>query len=125
LTPARWQRKSTVMGNPVVRFEIGCRDSETTKAFFSALFDWRIEGAGPGLRIDTGAAVGGGITSLGHEPHQYTMFYVEVANIGATLAEVERLGGKKLVGPVPLPTGSFAWFSDPEGNTVGLWQPAK
>ena len=113
------------MGNPVVRFEIGCRDAEKTRAFFGALFDWSIESAGPGLSIDTGAGVGGGITALGHEPHRYTIFYVEVADIAATLAEVEKLGGKKLVGPVPLPTGSFAWFSDPEGNTVGLWQPAR
>jgi len=113
------------MGNPVVRFEIGCRDTEKSKAFFGALFDWRIEGAGAGLTIDTGSGAGGGITSLGHEPHRYTMFYVQVADLGATLAEVERLGGKKLVGPVPLPNGSFAWFTDPEGNTVGLWQPTK
>jgi uncharacterized protein len=63
-------------------------------------------------------------TSLGHEPHQYTTFYVEVASIVATLEAVERLGGKKIVGPVPLPTGQFAWFADPEGNTIGLWQKA-
>ncbi len=111
------------MGNPVVRFEIGCRDSQKCKAFFGSLFDWHIEGTGPGLSIDTGDAIGG-ITSLGHEPHRYTMFYVSVTDIGATLAQVEKLGGRKLVGPVPLPTGSFAWFADPEGNTIGLWQPA-
>jgi predicted enzyme related to lactoylglutathione lyase len=26
---------------------------------------------------------------------------------------------------VAIPTGSFAWLSDPDGNTVGLWQPAQ
>jgi uncharacterized protein len=112
------------MPNPIVRFEIGCRDSAKTRAFFGAIFDWNIETAGPGLRIDTGEPVGGGITSLGHEPHQYTMFYVEVASIVATLEAVEKLGGKKIVGPVPLPNGQFAWFADPEGNTIGLWQKA-
>lgn len=30
-------------------------------------------------------------------------------------------GGKKMVGPVPLPDGrKFTWFSDPEGNRVAL-----
>jgi predicted enzyme related to lactoylglutathione lyase len=33
------------------------------------------------------------------------------------------LGGKTLVPPVEIPTGTFAWFADPDGNTVGLWKP--
>jgi uncharacterized protein len=28
------------------------------------------------------------------------------------------------VPPVAIPTGTFAWFADPEGNVVGLWKPA-
>ena len=35
------------------------------------------------------------------------------------------LGGKKLVGPIAIPAGTFAWFQDPDGNTVGLLNPAK
>jgi uncharacterized protein len=26
---------------------------------------------------------------------------------------------------VTIPTGTFAWFADPEGNTIGLWKAAK
>jgi hypothetical protein len=26
------------------------------------------------------------------------------------------------VPPITLPTGTFAWFADPEGNTIGLWK---
>jgi len=26
------------------------------------------------------------------------------------------------VPPVEIPNGTFAWFADPEGNTVGLWK---
>lgn len=111
------------MGNPIVRFEIGCDDAGKTKAFYETLFAWKIEPAGPGLAIDTGAAPSGGIASLGHEPRHYTMFYVQVDDAAGALAKVKELGGKTLVGPVPLPTGTFAWFADPEGNTVGLWQP--
>lgn len=25
--------------------------------------------------------------------------------------------------PIEIPTGTFAWMQDPEGNTVGLWKP--
>lgn len=29
--------------------------------------------------------------------------------------------GQRLIGPIPLPDGKFfAWFQDPDGNTVGL-----
>ena len=33
------------------------------------------------------------------------------------------MGGKTVVPPIKIPTGTFAWFSDPEGNTVRLMQP--
>ena len=108
------------MTNRIVRFEIGCDNLGTTREFYASLFDWKIEPAG---MIETGAQPSGGIVALGHEPRHYTMFYVEVASLGDALAKVEKLGGKKLVGPVKIPSGSFAWFADPEGNTVGLWEP--
>jgi predicted enzyme related to lactoylglutathione lyase len=107
----------------IVRFEIGCEDTGKTQAFYAGVFDWKITPGGAGLAIDTGSEPSGGITSLGHEPRHYTMFYVETENVADSLADIERLGGKRLVGPVKLPTGTFAWFADPEGNTVGLWQP--
>jgi len=72
--------------------------------------------------IDTGAAGGmtGHMTSLGHEPRHYTMFYVEVEDVQAYLDKATALGGKMLVPPVKIPTGTFAWFSDPDGNMIGL-----
>jgi len=59
---------------------------------------------------------------LGHEPHQYTIFYVDVEDVEAALKKAESLGGKTLVPPVNIPAGTFAWMQDPEGNTVGLWK---
>jgi predicted enzyme related to lactoylglutathione lyase len=111
------------MGRAVVHFEIGCRDIEKTQDFYKKLFDWKITAAGPAAMIaaETGG-IDGHITSLGHEPHHYTMFYVDVDDVGAYLKKAEGLGGKTLVPPVAIPTGTFAWFMDPEGNTVGLWK---
>jgi len=111
------------MPNPVVHFEIGCRDTTRTRKLYQDLFDWKIQGAGPAATIAE-AGISGHITALGHEPHNYTIFYVEVADVVAHIAKAESLGCKKIVGPVTIPTGTFAWISDPDGNTIGLWKSA-
>ena len=112
------------MSQPVIHFEIGCRDQAKTVVFFSQLFGWKMQPAGMATMINTGASSGihGHITALGHEPEHYTIFYVEVDDVQAYLDKAEGLGGKTLVPPVEIPTGTFAWFSDPEGNTIGLWK---
>jgi uncharacterized protein len=110
------------VGQPVVHFEIGCRDSQKTLDFYSSLFGWKIAQAGPAAMIETGKGITGHITALGHEPYHYTIFYVEVDDVAAYLKKAEALGGKTLVPPVKIPTGTFAWMQDPEGNTVGLWK---
>ena len=112
------------MPNPVIHFEIGCRDSARTQQLYRSLFDWTIDSAGPAATI-SGAGISGHITSLGHEPHNYTAFYVQVDDVAAHIAKAEALGFKKLVGPIPIPTGTFAWIADPDGNTIGLFKPAK
>ena len=116
------------MPNPVVHFEIGCKDLEKADRFYSSLFGWSVSQMGPARMIATGAQEGiqGHFTALGHEPHHYTIFYVQVENIAASLAKAESLGGKTVVPQVDIPNyGSFAWFADGDGNTVGLWKPAQ
>jgi predicted enzyme related to lactoylglutathione lyase len=110
------------MGHPVVHFEIGCRDRAKTEQFFGELFSWHMQAAGPASMIDTASQQGipGHITALGHEPQHYTIFYVEVDDVQACLDKAASLGGKTLVPPVKIPTGTFAWFSDIDGNTIGL-----
>ena len=112
------------MPHPVVHFEIGCKDSKKTQKFYESLFDWKITEAGPAAMIDTGGGPSGHISALGHEPHHYTIFYVEVDDVQAYLDRAQKLGAKTLVPPVPIPTGTFAWLQDPEGNTIGFWKPA-
>ncbi len=112
------------MGKPVVHFEIGCRDVGKTQSFYSKLFDWDITQSGPAAVINTGGeGIGGHITSLGHDPHNYVTVYVQVEDLQAYLDKAIALGGKMLVPPVPIPTGKFAWLSDPDGNIIGLLQP--
>jgi len=118
------RKEKTKMGQPV-HFEIGCRDIAQTKEFYAKLIDWQIDQMGPAAVVNTGASEGiqGHITSLGHEPHDYATVYVQVDDVKAALEKAQSLGGKTLVPPVPIPTGQFAWISDPEGNLVGLLQP--
>jgi predicted enzyme related to lactoylglutathione lyase len=111
------------MANPVVHFEIGCRDMKRTQQFYSSLFDWSIQQQGPaGVIPALPGGIDGHMTSLGHEPHHYTIFYVQVDDVQRYLDKAKSLGGKMLVPPVKIPTGTFAWMADPEGNTVGLFQ---
>ena len=48
---------------------------------------------------------------------------MQVDDVQGYLDKAGALGGKTLVPPVEIPTGTFAWFADPDGNTVGLWKP--
>ena len=114
------------MANPVVHFEIGCRDKATLQNFYTSLFDWHAEEKGPATMLRTGSDVGGHLTELGHEPHNYTLFYVQVDSLEEALQKVASLGGNKIVGPAPVPDGSrFAWIRDPEGNAIGLYEPKR
>jgi predicted enzyme related to lactoylglutathione lyase len=114
------------MGRPVVYFDIGCEDTKKTADFYAKLFDWGTHEASPhSITIDTESDTGinGAITSLGHEPHNYVMIYTEVDDMDAYLEKVEELGGEVLIAATEVPgEGVFAWFADPEGNMMGMWQ---
>ena len=114
------------MGRPVVHFEIGCKDKTNTASFYAALFDWKITEEGPAAMIAAeGGGIPGHIVALGHEPHNFTNIYVDVEDVAASLEKAAALGGKTLVPPIDIPTGTFAWMQDPEGNTIGLWKAKK
>jgi uncharacterized protein len=114
------------MAHPVVHFEIGCRDIAKTREFYSRLFNWNIAPQADRLAmIAAGApgAIDGHITALGHEPHNYVTVYVQVDDVKAHLEKAVGLGAKVLVPALDVPTGTFAWMADPEGNLIGLWKP--
>ena len=113
------------MGNPIIHFEIGCKDNEKTQQFYTELFGWTIEQMGPAGMISTGSEQGitGHITALGHEPHNYVTVYAEVDDIPKYLTKAEELGGSFVVPETPVPgQGAFAWFKDTNGNIIGLWK---
>ena len=108
---------------PVVHFEIGCDQPETTLKFYTESFGWTTSKGPHNTNLHTGSDQGiqGHLTSLGHEPRQYVQFYIEVESVKAHLKIIEQNGGKPHIGPLPTGEGRFfAWITDPEGNMVGL-----
>ena len=120
------------MGQPVVHFEIVGKDADQLKRYYSELFGWEINSDNPmnygtidresNLSPD-GIGIGGGI---GPGPEGYdghVTFYVGVPDVGASLADAERLGGTRMMGPDKVMEGiEIGLFTDPEGHVIGLFQ---
>jgi predicted enzyme related to lactoylglutathione lyase len=111
------------MGNPVMWFEVAGNDHQAMKDFYAQLFDWQLSDmeAMPYATADTGGEgiPGGlGVAPPGNPGH--VTFYVQVEDIEAALTKAEGLGGKRTMGPMDIPSGQIALFSDPEGHQIGL-----
>jgi uncharacterized protein len=123
------QERRTIVGQPVVHWEIGGRDGSKLHEFYRTLFDWKIQ-IDPQFHygmVDTGGegGINGGISTLPAEVPPYVTFYVHVDDLDADLAKAEGLGGKTVLPPMPVPgIGSIAMFSDPEGHVIGLFKTA-
>lgn len=108
--------------NPVVHFELFAKDALTLGTFYAELFGWSLQDL-PEIRyvlIDTraGAGINGGILTVSDGWRQ-PMFYVRVDDLQAALDRVEHAGGATTLPPIT-EVVSFAQFTDPDGNVVGL-----
>lgn len=114
------------MGNPVVHFEVYGKDAKKLSNFYSKAFGWKIEHM-PQMNygmVDTasgGKGINGGIAQPMPGGKMSVTFYVEVDDLGAKLKEIEKMGGKTVMPVTTVPNMvTFALFSDPEGNVIGL-----
>ncbi len=123
----------------VVHFEIPADNEERAKTFYQKAFGWDISKY-PGMEyhmvgtteVDqktqqptAPGAINGGLTKRNSEVKN-TVITVDVADIEATLKNVEKLGGKMVRKKEPVADMGFtAYFKDTEGNIVGLWQSAR
>jgi uncharacterized protein len=109
---------------PVTHFEINAQDAPATQKFYRDLFGWGIDADNPdnyGM-IDTknkGTGINGGI-GASQQGRSWVTFYVECDDPAATLAKVERLGGRRVMEPMQSMNVTYALFADPEGNVIGL-----
>ena len=108
-------------------------DTGAAQAFYGELFGWEFDTSGPvsdqvseagnyGF-VETGGIPGGVGGGAGHQSH--VVFYVGVPDVAAALAEAERLGGTRRMGPDRAPGRDLvvAHFTDVEGNLIGLAGP--
>jgi predicted enzyme related to lactoylglutathione lyase len=116
------------MGNPVTHFEIVGADPMALQAFYRDAFGWEVVPAGPTYAMvhpEAGRGINGGVGAAPEGAGSRVTVYVEVEDLDATLAGIERLGGRRILGPVDVPNGpSIALFGDPEGHVIGLTKAA-
>jgi uncharacterized protein len=118
------------MGRPVVHFEIMGRDGEALKRYYAELFEWKINSNNPmnyGVVTreenldDDGVGIGGGVGGVPEGYAGHVTVYVQVPDVGASLAKAESLGGKRVMGPDKVMEGLvIGLFTDPEGHTIGV-----
>jgi predicted enzyme related to lactoylglutathione lyase len=124
------------MSGRVVHFEIPFENGDQARAFYQNAFGWvimpmpemdyTIVSTGP--TGDQGPTepgyIGGGLMQRS-EPFQGPVIVVDVDDIDASLAKIEDLGGTTLRPRMEVGDMGFAaYFTDPEGNLMGLWQTA-
>jgi uncharacterized protein len=109
---------------PVVHWEIEAVDPERQRAFYAALFNWKI---GDGSIMEISAGIGGPEPGpAGHirgSERSGVTLYVQVADLRASLDRSVRLGASVVAEPFDVPGGpTLAGITDPEGNPVMLVQ---
>ncbi len=112
----------------IVHVELSSKDREASGKFYHDLFGWEIQqipDSNYATFMTSEGQPGGGFNQVSAEnPAGTILVYIDTDNIGDTLDAVERLGGKVVSQPMPIPgIGLFAYFKDPTGNTLALLEP--
>jgi predicted enzyme related to lactoylglutathione lyase len=127
--------EGAAMTGKVVHFEIPFADGERARTFYREAFGWDLQSmpemgytgvsTGPtgedGMPTEPGY-IGGGMFERDGELTS-PIITIDCDDIDTAIAQMEKAGGS-VVRP-PEPVGDFgraAYFRDPEGNVVGLWQ---
>jgi uncharacterized protein len=126
------------MSGRVVHFEIPFDDGDRARSFYKEAFDWQImEMPDMGYTIvtsgpsnDSGPTesgfINGGMLSREQGATPGPVIVIDVDDIDAKLSETAEAGGSTVVGKTPVGDMGFAaYFTDPEGNVVGLWETAR
>ncbi len=121
----------------VVHFEIPAKDTKRASTFYKSAFGWQFSQF-PGFEYwmvgttvsdqngqpTTPGAINGGMGKKGGALKVPTVT-IGVADIDKTLDNIKKLGGKVAGKKTPVGEMGFtAYFTDTEGNVIGLWQNA-
>jgi len=125
------------MSGEVVHFEIPVDDPDRATAFYTSAFGWGANSmpdmgytlvstgpATPDGRPSEPGHINGGIMRR-QDPYKHPIITIGVDDIDATLQKVGELGGSTVREKMDVGGMGFAaYFQDPEGNLIGLWQTA-
>ena len=114
------------MANPFVHVELMTTDVAKAKAFYSGLFDWKLEDI-PGMdytMINVGEGTGGGMMkTVQPDSPSYWMSYVLVDDAAVATEKARTLGATICKEVTEIPgVGWFSVITDPTGATLALWQ---
>jgi predicted enzyme related to lactoylglutathione lyase len=121
----------------VVHFEVPYDDADRARAFYRDVFGWGIQSM-PELDYDfvqtgpqredgmpTGPGYIGGGMCRREGPVTHPVITLAVDDVAAALERVRASGGSPLGEPTQVgEMGWSAYFTDSEGNLMGLWQSA-
>jgi uncharacterized protein len=131
-------REDTAMTGRIVHFEIPFDDGERARRFYQDAFGWYVQHipdmdytmvtSGPtteqGMPSEPGY-INGGMLSRGLASSPGPVITVDVDSIDTALERIEKLGGATVLARQPVGNMGFAaYFKDPEGNVMGLWETA-
>jgi len=126
------------MTGRVVHFEIPFDDGDRARGFYKDLFGWQamempemsytIVTTGPSNDqgpTDSGY-INGGMLPRQQAATASPVIVVDVDSIESTLERVGTMGGSTVVGKTPVGDMGFAaYFTDPDGNVIGLWETVR
>jgi len=115
-------------------FEVATDDPDSAEKFYGSLFDWSFASDAPaasgGLDYRNITAPGangpmGGLFGTGGQQPGHAVFYILVADVEATCADAEQLGGSVVSKHLDTAPGvpTFAYLRDPAGNQFGVFAP--
>jgi uncharacterized protein len=124
----------------VVHFEIPADDLDRAKSFYGSVFGWELQtvpmNGGEYTSVITtdvdeqtqqptepGAINGGMFVRDASLSVTSPVITIDVDGIDDALKQVEAEGGTTVTPRTAIPgMGAFAYFKDPEGNVLGLWE---
>jgi predicted enzyme related to lactoylglutathione lyase len=122
----------------VVHFEIPAEDLGRAKSFYGSVFGWQLQTVEmPGgeytsvmttpvdestqMPTEPGGINGGMMQRDERTPSP--VITIDVEAIDDALKDIEASGGATVTPRTAIPgMGAFAYFKDPEGNVLGLWE---
>ena len=103
--------------------ELPVGDTGTAGAFYAAVFGWTFAAFGPTYAATTSGDVDIGLQANRAEATAALLPVVEVADLEAAVAAVERAGGTVTAPIFAFPGGRRFHFRDPDGNELAAMRP--